>query len=143
MLRRLRRFLLIIFASLLALALLLLLTGTLAVRGSLPRLNGKVELADLSGPVTVTRDARGMPDIRATNRRDAARALGFLHAQDRFFQMDLQRRGAAGELAALLGPALVDTDRDTRRHRFRMRPSRSLRPWTQPIANCWMPTLRA
>ena len=124
MLRRLRRILLIAAASLLGLALLVFLVGTLAVRGSLPKLTGKVHLTDLAGPVTVTRDSRGMPDIQATDRRDAARALGFLHAQDRFFQMDLQRRSAAGELAALLGPALVDTDRDTRRHRFRSRAER-------------------
>jgi penicillin amidase len=48
-----------------------------------------------------------------------ARATGFLHAQERFFQMDLQRRAAAGELAELLGPALLDTDRANRLHRFR------------------------
>src|SRR5690606_18812877 len=50
---------------------------------------------------------------------DAARALGFAHAQDRFFQMDLLRRRAAGELSGLFGAATVDVDRSTRVHRFR------------------------
>ncbi|MBU8869575.1 MAG: penicillin acylase family protein [Gemmatimonadales bacterium] len=121
MFHRLRRILLIIIASLLGLALLVFLAGTFAMRGSRPRLEGTVQLADLDQPVVVTRDALGVPDIQAQSRPDAAHALGYIHAQDRFFQMDLQRRNAAGELAALLGPALVETDRDTRRHRFRAR----------------------
>ncbi|MEO7158284.1 MAG: penicillin acylase family protein, partial [Vicinamibacterales bacterium] len=50
---------------------------------------------------------------------DVARALGFLHAQDRFFQMDLQRRQPAGELSALVGPRALDVDQEIRVHRFR------------------------
>lgn len=89
------------------------------VRQSLPRLDGEQKLAGLSGPVTVERDALGVPTIRAASRADAARALGFLHAQDRFFQMDLMRRAAAGELSALIGSAAVEADRLNRVHRFR------------------------
>jgi penicillin amidase len=67
----------------------------------------------------VTRDARGVPTLRGKSRTDVARALGFVHAQDRLFQMDLLRRKAAGELAEVFGrPALV-IDRTTRMHRFR------------------------
>jgi len=121
MLRRLLRILLVVMASLLGLILIAFFAGSVILRSSRPRLEGVIELAGLSRPVTVTRDALGVPDIQAEDRRDAARALGFLHAQDRFFQMDLQRRNAAGELAALMGPALLSNDRDTRRHRFRMR----------------------
>ncbi len=84
-------------------------------------LSGHTELSGLEGSVSIARDDLGVPDIQARNRQDAARALGYLHAQDRFFQMDLQRRSAAGEMAALLGPSQLKTDRDTRRHRFRMR----------------------
>ena len=51
----------------------------------------------LEHPVTVARDSRGVPTITARSRADLARALGFLHAQERFFQMDLLRRHAAGE----------------------------------------------
>ncbi len=115
------RVLLAVAGSLVGLALLLGLIATLAVRGSLARLTGERPLAGLDAVVTVTRDALGVPDITAASRRDAARALGYLHAQDRFFQMDLQRRNAAGELAALLGPLALEMDRDTRRHRFRVR----------------------
>jgi penicillin G amidase len=89
------------------------------IRASLPRLDGELKLAGLSAPVTVERDALGVPTIRAASRADVARALGFLHAQDRFFQMDLLRRSAAGELSALFGSAAVDVDKANRVHRFR------------------------
>ena len=69
------------------------------------QLDGTLRLAGLSAPVSVTRDALGIPTIRGQSREDVARATGFLHAQDRFFQMDLARRRAAGELAALVGRA--------------------------------------
>ncbi len=117
--RRMGKWLLVVAGALVGIALLALLAGTVALRGSLPRLDGKGRLPGLTAPVEVTRDSLGVPDITARCRCDAARALGYLHAQDRFFQMDLLRRNAAGELAALLGSALVRTDRDTRRHGFR------------------------
>ncbi len=91
------------------------------VTRSLPLLDGEVRLAGLAAEVSVDRDALGVPTIRAQNREDLARALGFLHAQDRFFQMDLMRRQAAGELAEVVGPAMVDADRSSRLHRFRWR----------------------
>jgi penicillin amidase len=110
----------------LALSLLLVVAvaaGGVTVRGrlraSLPRLSGTATLAGLSDAVTVARDGLGVPTITAASRADAARALGFLHAQDRFFQMDLQRRQAAGELAALVGSRAVGVDRSSRLHRFR------------------------
>ncbi len=93
--------------------------GWWKLRGTLPQLNGQVGLAGLSAPVEVTRDSAGVPTIKANDRLDLARALGFLHAQDRFFQMDLGRRRASGELAALLGPRAVARDRLSRPHDFR------------------------
>ncbi len=100
-----------------------LAAGTLWVRSrveaSLPQLDGERAIPGLAGPVTIDRDALGVPTIRAANRQDTARALGFLHGQERFFQMDLLRRQAAGELAELFGPAVVDNDRLNRVHRFR------------------------
>jgi penicillin amidase len=89
------------------------------LRGSLPRSEGRVEVSGLSAAVTIERDALGVPRIRAANALDAAAALGYLHAQDRYFQMDLQRRRAAGELSELFGAAAVDYDRGNRRYRFR------------------------
>ena len=62
-------------------------------------------MAGLGAPVRIERDALGVPVVRGGSRLDVARATGFLHAQDRFFQMDLLRRSAAGELAALVGAA--------------------------------------
>jgi len=89
------------------------------LRSSLPRLDGAATVPGLAAAVTVERDDLGMPTIRARDRVDATRALGWLHAQDRFFQMDLLRRAAAGELAALAGARALPRDRQTRRHGFR------------------------
>ncbi len=89
------------------------------VAASLPQLEGEIAFQELSGPVTIERDSRGIPTIRAANRDDVAFALGFTHGQERFFQMDLLRRNSAGELAELVGPALLEQDRRIRLHRFR------------------------
>lgn len=89
------------------------------LRASLPQLDGTRTVAGLSTPVAITRDDLGVPTVRAASRADVARALGFLHAQDRWFQMDLLRRRAAGELAELFGPVALPLDRHTRPHRFR------------------------
>src|SRR5262249_24033097 len=89
------------------------------VAGSLPQLDGQLAAPGLNETVVVERDALGIPTIRAANRLDLAEATGFVHAQDRFFQMDLLRRNSAGELAELAGAALVAADRKVRVHRFR------------------------
>jgi penicillin amidase len=111
-----------------SLLLLLLVLGLLlavhvwsAARGSLPALEGEVALAGLSAPVTVERDASGNAVITGATRTDVAAALGFLHGQERFFQMDLLRRTAAGELGELLGAPGLALDRLVRPHRFRAR----------------------
>jgi penicillin amidase len=96
------------------------------LRGSLPQLEGRRQLRGLLAAVRITRDALGIPTVHAFNRIDAARATGFLHAQDRFFQMDLARRRAAGELSALVGPRALPLDRDIRIHRFRAQAQRAL-----------------
>lgn len=86
-----------------------------------PQLDGQVEAAGLTAPVTVARDAEGVPVITGATRKDVAFALGYLHGQERFFQMDTLRRLAAGELADLFGGAALDTDKKIRLHRFRAR----------------------
>ena len=96
------------------------------VASSLPALDGSVDIAALSAPVTVERDALGSVTLRGENRTDIGCALGFVHAQERFFQMDLQRRRAAGELAALLGAGALPLDRHHRLHRMRDRARKSL-----------------
>ncbi|MDO8543105.1 MAG: penicillin acylase family protein [Opitutaceae bacterium] len=89
------------------------------MRASLPQLDGESRLAGLDATVTIERDALGVPTIRGQNRREVARGLGWLHAQDRYFQMDLLRRSAAGELAELFGKRVLPRDRATRMHGFR------------------------
>ena len=88
-------------------------------RASLPQLDGVRNLSGLTAPATVLRDGLGVPTISGATRNDAARVFGFLHAQDRFFQMDLLRRRAAGELAEVFGKAALPLDRATRPHHFR------------------------
>lgn len=105
--------------------LLLLIVAGLAIwfflRGSLAQLDGLRSAPGLAGRVTVQRDAQGVPSIGGGNRLDVAYATGFVHAQDRYFQMDLLRRMAAGELAELFGPKALPLDREHRLHRFRAR----------------------
>ena len=100
--------------------------GWMALRGSLPPLDGRRALDGLGADVVVERDANGIPTVRADGKEDACRALGYLHAQDRFFQMDLMRRQSAGELAELFGAAALPRDREARRHRFRWRAARTV-----------------
>ena len=91
------------------------------VQSKLPTRQGQVGLAALQGPVTVRYDERGVPHIRAGNQADLYRALGYVQAQDRLFQMEIMRRLARGELAEVLGPKLVDTDKLFRSLRIRER----------------------
>lgn len=117
--KRFQRRLLLTLAGFLVLAFVGAGAAWWGLQASLAQLDGRRVLPGLSRSVTVERDALGVPTVRASNRVDAARALGFLHAQERFFQMDLLRRQGAGELAGLFGPALVEADREARLHRLR------------------------
>ena len=91
------------------------------IDSALPTLNGKQTLFGLSNTATVERDAQGIATITAQNRTDVAVATGFIHAQERFFQMDLLRKNAAGELSSLFGKVALDYDKEIRLHRFRDR----------------------
>ena len=102
-----------------ALALLLLALGAVGylyyvAHSALPQLDGTIRLSGLTAPVTVTRDTHGVPDIEATTLDDLFFAQGFVTAQDRLWQMDVMRRFAAGEMSELLGPALLEHDREQR-----------------------------
>lgn len=96
-----------------------LASAQFALRASLPRLDGTAAAAGVAAGVTLERDALGALTVSASSRTDLAFGLGFAHAQDRFFEMDLSRRLAAGELAELVGPGAVGVDRETRSFRFR------------------------
>jgi len=108
-------------AALVLLTVLAVASAWLLLRGSLPRLDGEHALAGLQAPVQVSRDARGVVTLEGRSQADVMRALGHVHAQERAFEMDLMRRSAAGELAALFGPAALDADRRMRVHRLRAR----------------------
>ena len=105
--------------ALIVIVVIVLAIGWRLLAGSRPQTNGNVTLKGLSAPVTIVRDADGIPTITAQSRRDLAFAIGYVHGQERFFQMDLQRRVAAGELAALVGPKALPVDEKHRLHRFR------------------------
>lgn len=108
-----------VLSVLLLLALLLVGWFYWRMRASLPQLDGTAAVAGLSNAVRVERDGLGVPTIRGETRADVARGLGWLHAQERFFQMDLLRRTAAGELAELFGKRVLSRDRAMRLHGFR------------------------
>ena len=97
-------------------ALVLLAAGGLAagVWLSQPPAGGTLRLAGLSAPVEVTIDRQGVPRIKAADERDAAMALGWLHARDRMFQMEMMRRGGAGRLSEVAGAATLPADRMVR-----------------------------
>src|SRR5690606_8287813 len=108
-------------AALAAVALLLVLLAWWALRGSLPQLDGDAALGGLGASATVSRDVLGVVTVDAADGLDAARALGYVHGQERWFEMDLMRRSPAGELSALVGPAALEVDRRHRVHRMRAR----------------------
>lgn len=100
--------------SLTALALIVAATAAGAywyLDSKQPQRSGELQLSALQAPVSVRYDERGVPHIQAEHEADMYRALGFVHAQDRLFQMEMLRRLARGELAEVLGSKLVDTDR--------------------------------
>ncbi len=81
---------------------------------ALPALDGDLQITGLSAPVTVRRDAHGVPHIEAATQDDLFVAQGYVTAQDRLWQMDVYRRNANGELAEILGPSLMKHDRAQR-----------------------------
>jgi len=83
----------------------------LHLRRSLPALEGEIAVAGLGAPVEILRDAFGIPHIFAASIEDAQFALGFVHAQDRLWQMEMNRRTGSGRLAELLGPRALEADR--------------------------------
>jgi penicillin G amidase len=116
--RRWLRGLLLSVAGFVVLALVAAAFGVLRLRSAaisaLPQLDGKIQIAGLSAPVTVQRDAHGVPHITAATQDDLFLAQGYVTAQDRLWQMDLLRRNANGELAEILGgfiPGVVRHDK--------------------------------
>src|SRR6185437_4436934 len=100
-----------LFAGFGVLVIVLAGSGYLWLRSSLPQTAGRLTLPGLEAAVRITRDAHGLPTIVAQNEHDADFALGFLHAQDRLFAMDLMRHAGAGRLSEWFGDRTLDFDR--------------------------------
>ncbi|HEX6141118.1 MAG TPA: penicillin acylase family protein [Geminicoccaceae bacterium] len=109
--RRWRRWLGYTGLGLLALALLVVAGGWFALRSSLPRYAGTLEVKGLAAPAVIHRDAYAIPRIEAASLADATFAQGFAHAQERLFQMEFQRRLGAGRLSEVVGPETLGLDR--------------------------------
>ncbi|MGE0744310.1 MAG: penicillin acylase family protein [Rhodospirillales bacterium] len=109
--RRLLRWTGRIAAGLIAFVALVLATGYLWLRTSLPQTDGDVGVAGLDGRVEITRDSNAVPHVRATTMADAYFGLGYVHAQDRLWQMEGMRRLVAGRLAEIAGPPALRSDR--------------------------------
>jgi len=104
---------------LLVLILTVFVAAYLLLRSSLPDIDAQQSVAGLAAPVAIERDDLGVATIRGSTRGDVAWATGYAHGQDRFFQMDLLRRVAAGELSEVFGAVAVDTDKRRRVHQLR------------------------
>lgn len=94
-----------------ALVAVALAAAWLWIGRSLPELDGEVRAAGIAAPAEVLRDADGVPHVFAKSERDAWFAMGYIHAQDRLWQMEFQRRVAQGRLSEFLGERAYDTDR--------------------------------
>ena len=101
-------------AGFLVVALVIAGGGFIALRTSLPTTDGRIVVAGLHGEVSIIRDTDGVPTITAKDDDDMAFGLGYAHAQDRLFQMELQRRYGAGRLAEIFGSAAVPIDTQMR-----------------------------
>ena len=84
------------------------------LRSSLPQVEGRIAVQGLKAEVTIARDGDAVPLISAADDADAAFGLGYAHAQDRLFQMELMRRNGAGRLSEIFGAQALDTDRQMR-----------------------------
>jgi penicillin amidase len=105
------RTLIIILSIVLILVIVIGLGGLFIVRRSFPQTDGTLQLPGLQASVDVFRDSYGVPHIYASNPHDLFMAQGYVHAQDRFWQMEFWRRIGAGRLSEILGPSALDQDR--------------------------------
>src|SRR5215467_1340417 len=103
-----------ILLTLLVLVAIVIAGGYLWLRSSLPQTDGTIAVREVNAAITITRDAHGIPTIKAESDADAAFGLGYVEAQDRLFQMDLMRRAGAGRLSEWFGPLALDTDKSMR-----------------------------
>ncbi|KIX78004.1 hypothetical protein SF23_09230 [Streptomyces sp. MBRL 10] len=96
-----------------------------SVRASFPQTTGSLKVPGLTGTVEVKRDANGIPQLYADNDDDLFRAQGFVHAQDRFWEMDVRRHMTSGRLSEMFGSGQVETDASCARSAGARSPRRS------------------
>src|SRR5262245_43441326 len=106
-----RRVLVRLLATLLLLIIMATGAGYLYLRQSLPQVSGEIAITGIAGPVDIIRDADAIPHIFASTKADALFGLGYVHAQDRLWQMEFQRRIGHGRLSEIFGEATVPQDR--------------------------------
>src|SRR5476649_2864025 len=106
-----RRWILRTIAAIVLLAAIVTAGGYVYLRRSLPQIDGTTTIAGISAPIDIIRDADAIPHIFAANKADALFGLGYVHAQDRLWQMELQRRIGFGRLSEVLGAAALPQDR--------------------------------
>jgi penicillin amidase len=105
-----KRFLIRGGSVLLILVILFSAFGFVTARRSFPQVDGQLTLAGLDGPVDVYRDSMGIPHIYATTLHDLFMAQGYVHAQERFWQMDFWRHIGSGRLSEMFGKSQLETD---------------------------------
>lgn len=108
--RLLGRIVLVLLTIVVVLAVVLAGVGFVTTRRSFPEVRGDIQVPGLSAPVEVYRDAYGVPHLYAQTTHDLFFAQGYVHAQDRFWQMDFWRHLGSGRLAELFGETQVETD---------------------------------
>ena len=110
MLSKIRRVVFSIISVIVVLAIVLGAVGVYLAHSSFPRTSGEVKLSGLSSPVDIYRDSYGIPNIYAQTTHDLFFAQGYVHAQDRFWQMDFWRHIGSGRLSEMFGKSQLDTD---------------------------------
>jgi len=111
----------------------ILVAGIFWLQTSLPKTSGRLLLPGISAPVSVLRDSKGIPNISAKSDADAYFALGYVHAQDRFWQMETMRRFGAGRLAEIFGEPAIGADRWMRTLGLYQRVERQAAKLDQPV----------
>jgi len=139
----------ILVSSLLSLAALLVVAwfdGRWWLSGSQMPMSGTETLAGLESEVEVFFDDRGIPRVYAQSDADALTTLGWLHASERLFQMELMRRVARGEIAEVVGPAGIESDFVHRQYGFARRielDPPALRPETRTLIEAYVAGINA
>jgi penicillin amidase len=134
------RRLIIIFSTILIIALILTGVSFYFIRRSFPKTDGTFQVSGLQDQVEVFRDSMGVPHIYASNQHDLFFAQGYVHAQDRFWQMEFSRRVGSGRLSEILGEGALEQDRFIRTvgwHRTAAQELELLDPLEQSILDAY------